>query len=137
MKFKGRLKFLIVWCLVLSNAPVASEIASASGISGTITVGDAPCCVVVDSERTFAYVSNTWAQTLSKIDLNSGLVIATLSVGVENDAIVLHQVRKALRLPTESEIDAVAGCLKVGGPMPSRTDEDAAIAALFRKEWGR
>ena len=62
---------------------------------------------------------------------------ATLSVGVENDAIVLHQVRKALRLPTESEIDAVAGCLKVGGPMPSRTDEDAAIAALFRKEWGR
>ncbi|MEY3597468.1 MAG: Antidote-toxin recognition MazE, bacterial antitoxin [Pseudomonadota bacterium] len=46
---------------------------------------------------------------------------ATLSVGVENDAIVLHQVRKALRLP----------------PMPSRTDEDAAIAALFRKEWGR
>jgi AbrB family looped-hinge helix DNA binding protein len=62
---------------------------------------------------------------------------ATLSVGVENDAIVLHQVRKALRLPTESEIDAVAGCLKVGGPMPSRTDEDAAIAALFRKELGR
>ena len=62
---------------------------------------------------------------------------ATLSVEVENDAIVLHQVRKALRLPTESEIDAVAGCLKVGGPMPSRTDEDAAIAALFRKEWGR
>ena len=62
---------------------------------------------------------------------------ATLSVGVENDAIVLHQVRKALRLPTESEIDAVAGCLKVGEPMPSRTDEDAAIAALFRKEWGR
>ena len=62
---------------------------------------------------------------------------ATLSVGVENYAIVLHQVRKALRLPTESEIDAVAGCLKVGGPMPSRTDEDAAIAALFRKEWGR
>ena len=62
---------------------------------------------------------------------------ATLSVGVENDAIVLHQVRKALRLPTESEIDAVAGCLKVGGPMPSPTDEDAAIAALFRKEWGR
>ena len=62
---------------------------------------------------------------------------APLSVGVENDAIVLHQVRKALRLPTESEIDAVAGCLKVGGPMPSRTDEDAAIAALFRKEWGR
>jgi AbrB family looped-hinge helix DNA binding protein len=62
---------------------------------------------------------------------------ATLSVGVENDAIVLHQVRKALRLPTESEIDAVAGCLKVGVPMPSRTDEDAAIAALFRKEWGR
>ena len=62
---------------------------------------------------------------------------ATLSVGVENDAIVLHQVRKALRLPTESEIDAVAGCLKVVGPMPSRTDEDAAIAALFRKEWGR
>ena len=62
---------------------------------------------------------------------------ATLSVGVENDAIVLHRVRKALRLPTESEIDAVAGCLKVGGPMPSRTDEDAAIAALFRKEWGR
>ncbi len=62
---------------------------------------------------------------------------ATLSVGVENDAIVLHQVRKALRLPTESEIDAVAGCLKVGGTMPSRTDEDAAIAALFRKEWGR
>jgi len=42
---------------------------------------------------------------------------ATLSVGVENDAIVLHQVRKALRLPTESEIDAVAGCLKVGGPV--------------------
>ena len=62
---------------------------------------------------------------------------ATLSVGVENYAIVLHQVRKALRLPTESEIDAVAGCLKVGGPMPSRTDEDAAIAALFRKELGR
>ena len=62
---------------------------------------------------------------------------ATLSVGVENDAIVLHQVRKALRLPTESEIDAVAGCLKVGGAMPSRADEDAAIAALFRKEWGR
>ena len=62
---------------------------------------------------------------------------ATLSVGVENDAIVLHQVRKALRLPTESEIDAVAGCLKVGGPVPSRADEDAAIAALFRKEWGR
>ena len=62
---------------------------------------------------------------------------ATLSVGVENDAIVMHQVRKALRLPTDSEIDAVAGCLKVGGAMPSREEEDTAIAALFRKEWGR
>jgi len=62
---------------------------------------------------------------------------AVLSVGVENDAIVLHQVRKALRLPTESEVNAVAGCLKIGGPMPSREEEDAAVAALFRKEWGQ
>jgi AbrB family looped-hinge helix DNA binding protein len=62
---------------------------------------------------------------------------ATLSVGVENDAIVLHQVRKALRLPTEDEVNAVAGCIKVGGPMPTREEEDTAIAALFRKEWGR
>ena len=62
---------------------------------------------------------------------------AVLSVGVEDDAIVLHQVRKAFRLPTEIEINAVAGCLKVEGPMPSREQEDAAIAAFFREEWGQ
>ena len=61
---------------------------------------------------------------------------AVLSVGVEDDAIVLHQVRKALRLPTESEVNAVAGCLKVEGAMPSREQEEAAMTALFRKEWG-
>jgi len=62
---------------------------------------------------------------------------AVLSVGVENDAIVLHQVRKALRLPTEDEVNAVAGCIKVGGPMPTREQEEEAIAAMFRKEWGQ
>jgi len=59
---------------------------------------------------------------------------AVLSVAIQNNAIVLHQVGKAPRLPTDHEIDAVAGCLKIGGPMPSREQEEAALSAFFRAQ---
>ncbi len=63
-----------------------------------------------------------------KLGLEAG---AVLSVGVDNDAIVLHR-GKALRLPTEDEVNTVAACLKVGGPMPTPAQEEAALSAFFR-----
>jgi len=53
------------------------------------------------------------------------------SLDIENDAIVLRR-GKVLRLPTEDEVNTVAGCLKVGGPMPTPAQEQAALSAFFR-----
>jgi AbrB family looped-hinge helix DNA binding protein len=70
-----------------------------------------------------------------RLDLRPG---SDLSVEVRGDAMVLRRVKKKeLRLPTPEEVAAVAGCLDDGRPLLTPEEEDAAVAAHFRKEWSR
>jgi AbrB family looped-hinge helix DNA binding protein len=62
---------------------------------------------------------------------------ATLSVEVEDDHIVLRPVKKERRLPTEEELDRVAGSLDYGGPYPTDEEVEASLAEMFRKKWQR
>src|SRR4051794_41974530 len=60
---------------------------------------------------------------------------AVLNVEALEGAVVLRPVRKEKRLPTREELDRVAGCLARPSPYPSREEEEAAVAEMFRREW--
>jgi AbrB family looped-hinge helix DNA binding protein len=61
----------------------------------------------------------------------------TFHVEVEGDAIVLRVLKKERRLPTNEELDRVAGSLDYGGPYPTEEDVETAMAEMFRSKWSR
>jgi AbrB family looped-hinge helix DNA binding protein len=60
---------------------------------------------------------------------------ATLSVALEDGAVVLRPVKKELRLPTDEELDRVAGMLRYDGPLPTDEEVEAAMTEYFRQKY--
>lgn len=60
-----------------------------------------------------------------------------LNAEVKDGVVVLRPVRKERRLPTKDELGQVAGRLARPGPYPTKEEEEAAIAEMFRREWSK
>ena len=58
-----------------------------------------------------------------------------LNAEAKDGAVVLRPVAKERRLPTKDEIDAIAGRFDLGPPYPTKIEEEAAVAEMFRREW--
>ncbi|MDB5641384.1 MAG: hypothetical protein JWN07_701 [Hyphomicrobiales bacterium] len=58
-----------------------------------------------------------------------------LNAEAKDGAVVLRPVAKETRLPTKEEIDAIAGRFDRGPPYPTKEEEEAAIAEMFRRKW--
>ena len=58
-----------------------------------------------------------------------------LNAEAKDGAVVLRPVAKERRLPTKEEIDAIAGRFDLGPPYPTKIEEEAAVAEMFRREW--
>jgi DNA-binding beta-propeller fold protein YncE len=64
--------------VALNNADQAAIINLASGSASTVAVGGYPYAAAIDPSGLFAYISNAYDGTLSKIDISSGQVVATI-----------------------------------------------------------
>ena len=68
---------LVFACALVSGSSLATQ---ADSVITTITVGRSPQGVAVNPAGTFAYVTNADDDTVSKIDLAAGTVVATINI---------------------------------------------------------
>ena len=64
------------------NGSVSKISLATDTVVARVTVGVSPTRVAIDSEGTFAYVTNAGSSTVSKIDLATDTVVTTITVGV-------------------------------------------------------
>jgi AbrB family looped-hinge helix DNA binding protein len=65
-----------------------------------------------------------------------GIGVGTvLNAEAHDGVVVLRPVRDEKRLPTREELDKVAGSLARPGALPTRAEEEQAVADMFRREW--
>jgi len=60
-------------------------------VTGRISVGKRPCCIVVDQDRRKIYVTNTASHTISVIDMYTQAVESTITVGLNPTGMVIHE----------------------------------------------